>query len=66
MAKITDGYIDFKGYKTYYRIVGERSKGMLPLLALHGGPGCAHDYLESLDGLADRYGRQVVYYDQLG
>ncbi len=66
MAKITEGYIDFKGYKTYYRIVGERSKGMLPLLALHGGPGCAHDYLESLDGLADRYGRQVVYYDQLG
>lgn len=66
MAKITDGYIDFKGYKTYYRIVGEPGGGKLPLLALHGGPGCAHDYLESLDDIADKYGRQVIYYDQLG
>ena len=66
MAKITDGYIDFKGYKTYYRIVGEPGGGKLPLLALHGGPGCAHDYLESLDGIAEKYGRQVIYYDQLG
>lgn len=66
MAKITDGYIDFKGYKTYYRIVGEPGGGKLPLLAIHGGPGCAHDYLESLDGIAEKYGRQVIYYDQLG
>ena len=66
MAKITDGYIDFKGYKTYYRIVGEPGGGKLPLLALHGGPGCAHDYLESLDGIAEKYGRQVIYYDKLG
>ncbi|MGN1338781.1 MAG: proline iminopeptidase-family hydrolase [Oscillospiraceae bacterium] len=66
MAKITEGYIDFKGYKTYYRIVGEKTDGKLPLLALHGGPGCAHDYLESLDGIAEKYGRQVIYYDQLG
>lgn len=66
MARITDGYIDFKGYKTYYRVVGESVSGKLPLLALHGGPGCAHDYLESLDGIAKKYGRQVVYYDQLG
>lgn len=63
---IKEGYIDFKGYKTYYRIAGESTGGKLPLLALHGGPGCAHDYLESLDGIAENYGRAVVYYDQLG
>lgn len=66
MAKIQEGFIPFKGYQTYYRIVGECEPGKLPLLALHGGPGCAHDYLESLDGIAEQYGRAVVYYDQLG
>ncbi|MGN1108814.1 MAG: alpha/beta hydrolase, partial [Oscillospiraceae bacterium] len=60
---IKEGYIDFKGCKTYYRIAGECTGGKLPLLALHGGPGCAHDYLESLDGIAEKYGRAVVYYD---
>jgi len=38
---------------------------MVPLLCLHGGPGACHDYLESLDAIADS-GRQVIYYDQLG
>jgi L-proline amide hydrolase len=64
--KITEGYIPFKGYKTWYRIVGEREEpGKLPLLCLHGGPGACHDYLESLDAMADT-GRRVIYYDQLG
>ncbi len=62
---VSEGYVDFDGYKTYYRIVGRSDVGRLPLLVLHGGPGMAHFYLESLDGLA-RYGRQVVYYDQSG
>lgn len=66
MTKIKDGYIDYAGYRTYYRIAGESKPGRLPLLALHGGPGCAHDYLESLDGIAEQYGRAVVYYDQIG
>ena len=35
-----------------------------PLLALHGGPGYPHDYLEPLAALADE--RPVVFYDQLG
>lgn len=65
MREIKEGYIPFKGYQTYYRIVGKCENGKLPLLTLHGGPGCAHDYLESLDALADN-GRAVVYYDQLG
>ncbi len=43
----TEGLIPFRGYRTWYRIVGEREEpGKLPLLALHGGPGVPHDYLE--------------------
>ncbi len=66
MVKITEGRIPFKGYSTWYRIAGEgEAPGKLPLLALHGGPGAAHDYLESLDAIAET-GRRVIYYDQLG
>jgi L-proline amide hydrolase len=32
---------------------------------LHGGPGCTHDYVDSLKGIAAS-GRAVVHYDQLG
>lgn len=38
--------------------------GQTPLLALHGGPGAGHDYLEPLTTLADM--RPVILYDQLG
>ena len=63
---VTEGTIPFKGYHTWYRIVGEgEAPGQLPLLALHGGPGAAHDYLESLDAITAT-GRRVIYYDQLG
>ena len=63
---VREGTIPFKGYETWYRIVGDGEEpGKLPLLLLHGGPGAAHDYLESLDAMADT-GRRVIYYDQLG
>lgn len=63
---ITEGKIPFKGYETWYRIAGTGEEaGKLPLLALHGGPGAAHDYLESLDAMVAT-GRRVIYYDQLG
>jgi L-proline amide hydrolase len=38
---------------------------MTPLVLVHGGPGCTHDYLLSLAALADQ-GRAVIHYDQLG
>jgi proline-specific peptidase len=63
--KVQEGYIPFAGYKTYYRIVGECDTGRLPILALHGGPGSAHYYVTSLDDIAERYGRAVIYYDQM-
>ena len=63
--KITEGTIPFKEYDTYYRIVGDMNSGKTPLLALHGGPGMAHNYLLSLDAIAES-GRAVIYYDQTG
>ena len=65
-AAVREGYIPFAGYRTYYRMVGECQDGRLPLLVIHGGPGAAHYYLTSLDGIAERYGRAVIYYDALG
>ena len=62
--KVTEGYMPFMGYQTYYRIVGE-AKGKAPLLLLHGGPGSTHNYFEVLDCIAD-LGRQVISYDQIG
>ncbi len=62
----TEGFIPFRGFRTWYRIVGAREDpGKFPLLALHGGPGATHDYLEPLEGLAAT-GRRVIFYDQLG
>lgn len=61
-----EGFIPFKGYRTWYRIVGDRDEpGKLPLICLHGGPGATHDYFGSLEAFAET-GRRVVFYDQLG
>ena len=59
-----EGYIAFRGYHTWYRVVGDRASSRAPLLALHGGPGSTHHYFEPLARLADE--RAVVVYDQLG
>jgi L-proline amide hydrolase len=61
-----EGFIPFRGYRTWYRIVGHGEEpGRLPLLVLHGGPGASHDYLEPLEAMA-KTGRRVIFYDQLG
>ena len=59
-----EGYVDFRGYGTWYRVVGDRSSAAAPLLALHGGPGSTHNYFAPLEQLADE--RPVVLYDQVG
>lgn len=63
--KIEEGYMPFRGYQTYYRIVGEKNPNLAPLLLLHGGPGSSHNYFELLDDYADT-GRQLIMYDQVG
>lgn len=65
---ISEGYVQFQGYKTWYCIVGDLADtlpGKFPVLMLHGGPGIPHDRLEPLKALA-KTGRPVVFYDQLG
>ncbi len=62
----TEGYARFRDdYQTWYRLTGELGGGKPPLIALHGGPGCTHDYIDSLTDLADGL-RAVVHYDQIG
>ena len=46
---ITEGYMPYLGYQTYYRIAGECRDGKQPLLLLHGGPGSTHNYFEAAD-----------------
>lgn len=57
-----EGHINVMGGKVWYKIVGK--KGGVPLVALHGGPGFPHNYLEPLEELGDE--REVIFYDQLG
>ncbi|MBS4536340.1 proline iminopeptidase-family hydrolase [Clostridium sp. D2Q-14] len=63
--EITEGYMPFREYKTYYRIVGECKDGKKPLVLLHGGPGSTHNYFEILDRIAED-GRAIIMYDQIG
>lgn len=63
---VKEGFVSFRGYKTWYRITGAGEQpGKLPLLCLHGGPGANHDYLDPLEDLAET-GRRIILYDQLG
>jgi L-proline amide hydrolase len=63
-ASASEGYVDFCGYRTWYRVVGDIDSGMAPLVALHGGPGSTHHYFGPLERLGDE--RPVVLYDQIG
>ena len=62
--KAREGYVQFRGYRTWYRFVGDLNSPVTPLLALHGGPGSTHNYFGPLEGLAAQ--RPVVVYDQIG
>ena len=61
----TQGFVDFRGGRTWYRITGDLDRPQTPLLCLHGGPGGTSDLFAPLDELATT-GRSVVVYDQLG
>ena len=63
---IKEGYINFKGHKTYYRTIGECKGNKKPLVLLHGGPGSTHNYFEVLDDVAKKDDRMLVMYDQIG
>ena len=67
IPRATEGYVPFRGYRTWYQVVGDipAAGSKLPLLVVHGGPGFPQDYLDDLARLSDA-GRPVVFYDQLG
>jgi proline iminopeptidase len=58
MIPIMDGQ-----YKVWTKKLGS---GPLKVLALHGGPGFSHDYLEALESFLPEAGIELYYYDQLG
>ena len=60
-----EGHAAFGDHSTWYRVVGDLRAGPTPLVVLHGGPGCTHDYVEAFADIADT-GRAVVLYDQVG
>ncbi|MHB8380477.1 MAG: proline iminopeptidase-family hydrolase [Acidimicrobiales bacterium] len=62
---VHEGSISFGEWSTWYRVTGELNSGMTPLVVLHGGPGCTHDYVLNIADVAET-GRPVVHYDQLG
>jgi proline iminopeptidase len=59
-----DGWVRVTGYRLYYRVF-EPGSYSNTILALHGGPGCHHEYLLPIADLAKR-GYRVVFLDQLG
>jgi L-proline amide hydrolase len=63
LTEAHEDYADFRGYRTWYRVVGDLDSAT-PLLALHGGPGSTHNYFGPLEQLVE--GRPVVVYDQIG
>ena len=60
-----EGWIEWGGHRTWFRVVGELESGLDPLLCLHGGPGSPPHYFAPLERLAED-GRAIVLYDQLG
>ena len=60
-----DGHAPFGEHSTWFRLRGDPRAGKTPLVILHGGPGCTHDYVEAYGDIAET-GRAVVLYDQIG
>jgi L-proline amide hydrolase len=64
-VQVREGEAPFRDWRTWYRVTGDLEAKKPPVVVLHGGPGCTHDYVDSFKHLAAT-GRAVVHYDQLG
>lgn len=62
---VTDGFISGDGHRTWFEVTGDLTSRRAPVVALHGGPGMAHNALAPLRELAAD-GWPLVLYDQLG
>ncbi|MDR0280278.1 MAG: proline iminopeptidase-family hydrolase [Paucimonas sp.] len=65
LIKSREGFAPFGKHQTWYRITGDLECGRTPLVILHGGPGCTHDYVDAYKDVAAG-GYPVIHYDQLG
>mgnify|MGYP001369288805 CR=1 FL=1 len=63
---MSEGTLDWAEGSTWYRVVGDLHSEPAPVVVLHGGPGAAHDYLETLAPLANLGRRGLLFYDQIG
>jgi proline iminopeptidase len=64
-SRVENGYVNVIGGKVYYKMIDRSGgAGRTPLIVVHGGPGVPHQYLASLEALADE--RPIIFYDQLG
>ena len=62
---VAQGTVPFGEWETWFRISGDMTSRLTPLVVVHGGPGSTHDYLLSIAALSEG-GRRVIHYDQLG
>ncbi|KAH0831333.1 hypothetical protein J3R83DRAFT_13984 [Lanmaoa asiatica] len=66
----TTSTVDFKvgdeTYQTWYKVVGDLTSGVTPLVLLHGGPGMSHHYMISHTEIYTTHGIPIIFYDQIG
>ena len=55
-----------KPCQTWYKVIGSLEGNQTPLLCLHGGPGCTHEYLLPLIDMHKIHGIPIIFYDQVG
>jgi proline-specific peptidase len=55
-----------KPLQTWYRVFGDLSSSVTPLVCIHGGPGFCHNYLLNHRALTDTHSIPVIFYDQIG
>jgi proline iminopeptidase len=53
-------------YKVWTKTIKAVGLRKMTVLALHGGPGFTHNYLEALESFLPDAGIELIYYDQLG
>lgn len=65
MVQSREGYIETTDATIWHKVFYTRSSQQkTPLICIHGGPGCTHEYMLSLQKLAGI--NPVVFYDQSG
>ncbi|RFU24394.1 hypothetical protein B7463_g11939, partial [Scytalidium lignicola] len=55
-----------KPCETWYQIFGDLSNGKTPVVAIHGGPGLSHHYMDDVQELNPKHDIPVIFYDQIG